>query len=290
MRKLAWALVAALLVVNLVLGVLIFQNTNETRVTSNESEEAPGTSAPIASPTADPARFDPPRLVSLHLGRDDTVVRTVRGSCFTAAAPSVEVSEDQGAEFTTLDVPVAAVLGVSVADRQSVTIVGADDDCAAVQYATQDGGQTWTQNFTVDQWHLAARGTEGVVSTQTESAPGCEVLGLHPLDTTTARVTCSDGTILGTGDGGESWAELGELGGLRRGSFYAPGNAVALAAYEGCGAQSFTTRDAGRTWSEGVCLGEGGAEALGASPTLVVAQVGGELFVSSDRGATWSQP
>jgi len=83
---------------------------------------------------------------------------------------------------------------------------------------------------------------------------------------------------------------LGKLEGSQAMVFTAPSNAVALAPVSGCGSQAFITRDGGRTWEPGGCIAADGIEGITANTATLLAQVGGELYTSSDNAESWTQP
>jgi photosystem II stability/assembly factor-like uncharacterized protein len=104
-----------------------------------------------------------------------------------------------------------------------------------------------------------------------------------------ARAICADGLLIGTSDGGSTWARLGKLEGAHEVVFLGLSNAVALAPVIGCGARAFRTRDAGRTWDAGGCIASEGIEGLTSNGATLLAQVGGELYTSTNDAQSWTQ-
>jgi photosystem II stability/assembly factor-like uncharacterized protein len=120
--------------------------------------------------------------------------------------------------------------------------------------------------------------------------PGCDVADVHAVNMQFIRLLCADGLIVGSTDGGRTWARLGLLEGAHEMAFTGLSNAVALAPIAGCGAQAFLTRDGGRTWDAGGCIASEGIEGITSNGATLLAQVGGDLFTSADNGESWSQP
>jgi photosystem II stability/assembly factor-like uncharacterized protein len=199
-----------------------------------------------------------------------------------SAAPAV-ASPDASLEA-------ASILDVRAGSASDVVVVAADVDCNVRSYTSTDLGETWRSGEPDDAWYADPQDADVVQSPNGERRPGCEVSDVHTIDIQVVRVTCADGLILGTADGGERWVTLGKLEGAHAMVFTAPSNAVALAPVTGCGAQALLTRDGGRTWDAGGCIASEGIEGIAANESTLVAQVGGELFISTDNAESWTQP
>ena len=115
-------------------------------------------------------------------------------------------------------------------------------------------------------------------------------MALSTLDESVVRVLCEEGQILGTDDGGDSWAALGRLEGAVDIRFLSTGEGYGLAKQPGCSAAVMRTTDGGTEWERLVCLNGGKPRAVTARGALVAAQIGRQTYVSTDGGATWPGP
>jgi len=238
----------------------------------------------IKAPAVKPAKT---RLLSI--ARDETVMKATRGSCEDKGPAAIRISSDLGKKFVARHSPVVQVLALDAESADKLTVTGADLNCTVGTYVSTDEGRTWTQSFDVEEWHFDPSGVKKVTSPSHTSKPGCDVVSISATDDSLARVACTNGKILGTGTGGKSWDKVGHLDDLRAAVFPAPGNGMALASFQGCAAQGFTTRDGGRTWSEAGCIAGSKAQAIAYNGTTLIAVVNDEIYVSTNKGSTWSQ-
>jgi len=253
----------------------------------DRSSEGPSDDA-TSRGTPDPAREDDP--VMLPVADDGTILRALEGDCAVGPDASVSLSADGGASFEPLALEVAQVLRLSTPAAGVLAVIGADDDCAVRTYTSNDGGDSWATSSAGEEWYPDPGGRRVIHSPQGDAEAACDVRFLHPIDSTVARVTCRDGQLQGTADTGEDWMILGRLPGARAVVYESPGDGFALARADGCAAQSYATIDGGREWERTGCISAEGIQGIAFNDATMVAQVGDEIFQSTDDGQTWSQP
>lgn len=256
-----------------------------THATASVSPKPVAITASPKAPTVKPAE-----TVLLSISRDETIAMATRQSCDAKQAVNVRVSTDLGKKFVDRQTPVTQILDLKADSRDDLTIVGTDVDCVVGSWASTDQGATWAKLPAIAGWYVDPSRLDKVVSPKRTGKPGCDVISISATSDTFARVTCSNGTILGTGNAGKAWQDLGHLADVRAAVFPAPGNGMALASYQGCAAHGFTTRDGGRTWSKAGCIAGAKAQAIAYSGSTLVAIVDGGVFVSANKGETWTQP
>lgn len=250
----------------------------------SQSEEADG------SPVIQPIQGGPrPTPWAMSIANDGALIRATPGDCADGGRANVDVSLDKGASFMPIDLTLMEVTAVQAVSRDEIHVVGAGSDCAVVAYASSDEGRTWSSRSASNLWYADPNDTEQLHGPGGNLSPGCEIRQVHPVDAQLARVSCVDGLVVGTADGGATWVRLGQLEGAVVMVFTAPSNAVALAPVSGCGAQSFLTRDGGRSWESAGCIPVDGIEGLASNGAALVAQVGGEIFLSADNAESWTQ-
>ena len=255
------------------------------------------TSVPTAGPTIRASRVPAspaPRVVTAPVRfltvAGDTVLRAPRGSCAGRRTVAVTVSGDRGATFASRRVTgLAEVLDVEAAPGSGLALVGLDRRCRPGRWTSRDGGVSWLRGPDPNGgWHLSAdAGAASVASPVGPRRTPCSVRAVSAIGTGVLRVLCSDGGLLGTPDVGATWITLGRLAGAVDIRFTTPGDGVALAAQPGCPAAVLDTVDGGTTWSRLACLPGRAPRAVATAGDVVAAQVGRELYVSTDGGTTW---
>jgi len=291
--------IAAFLIVDVVLVVAVYRHVNaEPAAVALPSPVSADTDlaeeAPADEQRQDPYDLDPAQSYLLSLSDDGSLLSARRGQCDGRTQAEVQVSDNGGATLRDVDTGLSEVVAVRADSASDLTVIGAESDCVLRQRTSTDGGSTWLDGYTfagtfdVSGWHPDLDKETVVVSDKRTSEPGCSVTSLSDVSEVLARVSCADGTIIGTGDGGDSWVKLGRLDNVRVASYASPSKAYALAKYQGCAANAFVTRDGGRTWSPGGCISGDPAQALTQASDRLVARVDGGLYVSRDEGASWS--
>ncbi|MDQ3155662.1 MAG: hypothetical protein M3Q98_02905, partial [Actinomycetota bacterium] len=226
-------------------------------------------------------------LLSTDMG--GATARVVRGNCASGVTPYLEFAPQIHKGLRGLPVPASEVLDIAVTKSGRITLVGLDDACnGPYLYTLEPGGFAWVTAFPDQDWYLTVR--RGRIHTPGgDESPGCSrVATLSVLGGTIARVACTDGTLFGTMNNGNSWKKLGTLPDLRAVDYSSPSVGVALARFEGCPAQAFLTRDGGKSWTKQGCINGSRADTLAFNGLGWVAQVSGVLYVSLDYGKTWS--
>ncbi|VXB52691.1 hypothetical protein [Aeromicrobium sp. 9AM] len=250
----------------------------------------PSASTSAAAGKQQDYRFKPAKASSISMSNDQTLLYATRGQCDGDVNAKLVLSTNGGASTSTPDTGLKEIVAVSAVSRSELHVVGADGDCALQRIVSTDGGDSWTPDSSSDFWYPDLKNSKKVVSPDRTSKPGCIVTSMSQIGDDFARVSCADGTIRGTGNGGAKWLKLGHLDNVRVASFTTFNAGYALAAYQGCAAQQFTTRDGGRTWAPGGCISGEPAQAIGANDTGLVALVANQLYASDNGGKSWAQP
>lgn len=259
--------------------------------TPAQTQQTPGAEQ---TPATDPAAqteydFDATRAGAISLANDGALVFGVRGRCSSSAVPApISTSADGGAEVSQTTTALVTVLAAKAFNSKDLRVVGQDAKCEVREARSTDGGQSWNEDD-VSLWYTDPDDGTKVVSPDGASAPECDVISVSQVTEESARVGCADGTIKGTGNGGKTWTELGRLDNLRVATFTTPTAGYALARYNGCAANAFTSKDGGATWQPGGCITGEPAQAIAASANGLVAIVADGLY-SSTTGETWMQP
>jgi photosystem II stability/assembly factor-like uncharacterized protein len=292
-KALVRAALVAFVIADVALVVGVFRHVDKTP----PAADMPVAQAviPSASPSAGTGkqqeyRFTPAKASSISMSNDQTLLYATRGQCDGDASAKLVLSTNGGASTSTPDTGLKEIVAVSAVSRSELHVVGADGNCDLQRIVSTDGGDSWTPDTTTDVWYPDLADPKKVVSPDGTGKPGCTVTSLSQIGDDFARVSCADGTIRGTGNGGDKWLKLGRLDNVRVASFTTFSTGHALAAYQGCAAREFTTRDGGRTWAAGGCISGEPAQAIGANNATLVAIVADQLYASDNGGKSWDQP
>ena len=253
------------------------------RRASRSDSLSPGTTA-----NAKTLRSRTGRGALVDMDVSGATARAVRGDCKAGVTPYLEFSNDGVANFVSMSVPVAEILSLSASKSGQIEVVGLADNCGDPMLHTWDPfAFVWVQSSADARWYLSAS-KEKVHAPGKQIKPGCkQVLTLSVVTDSITRVGCGDGTFFGTMNDGADWTELGRLPGLRAVDFSSPSVGVALSAFEGCAAQTFSTRDGGNSWTKGPCVAGNRAESVEFNGTFWIAQVTGATYSSIDNGRHW---
>jgi hypothetical protein len=285
-------LLALFAVVDVALVMLVMGHVNADPPSTEIAPAATASaSAPNESVDQNAFEFDPTGASVLDVANDGTLVLGRRGDCRDGSG-SVQVSSNGGSSLRKTDSGLSEVLAARAASGGNLTVVGLDPDCNVLQVSSADGGSTWTPDFEPTLWYMSPDDVYKVVSPDGPTSPGCTVTSLAQVDDDFARVTCADGVVRGSGDGGDEWVLLGRLDNVRVATFTSATDGFALARFAGCAAQVFVTDDSAQSWEQRSCLTGDPAKAIAASDTALVAVVGDdpELFTSDDRGEKFTSP
>ncbi|WP_456695181.1 WD40/YVTN/BNR-like repeat-containing protein [Aeromicrobium sp. P5_D10] len=293
-KTLPLLLIAAFVVVDVVLIMgarrHVFQDPPPADIAAVSAVSTP-------QPTAEPEStqvdydFDAERSVAISSARDGALVFGSRGGTCSTSAPRalISASADGGAKLNRVETSLVTVLAARASNRTDLRILGQDASCTVREARSTDGGVTWKASKEISLWYADPDNGKHVVSPVNAADTGCDVISVSQVTPQSARVGCVDGTIKGTGDGGRTWTDLGRLDNLRVATFLTPTAGYALARYNGCAANAFTTKDAGVTWTPGGCITGEPAQGLAASANGLAAIVDDGLYTSGDA-ATWTQP
>ncbi|MCD9199478.1 WD40/YVTN/BNR-like repeat-containing protein [Aeromicrobium wangtongii] len=293
-------LLAVFVVVDIFLIVGAIRHVNSTPPSTDLPAAAPAGATPppatSATPESEPAtqlayNFEAAEAVSLSVANDGTIVYGTRGRCSDPEA-RVQVSTNGGAEFDPAKTGLTTVLAVRAASKTSIAIVGTTADCQVKQLNSSDAGSSWTESGKVELWYPGVNQTTTVVTSRGQSKPGegCVVTSISQVTAEQGRVSCADGSFWGSGDSGKTWVQLGRLDNARVATFLTPSAGFALARYNGCAANAFTTNDGGVTWTPGGCISGDPARAIAATASRLVAVVDEDVYTSDNTGTVWKQP
>lgn len=284
-------LLAAFLVFDLVLIVGVVRHVGQDPPGSDLRGDAAGVTPSATARPDEQEKFELNRAASytLSFAPDGTVLRALRGGCNRGKPAELVVSTDGGRSITPSDTGLREIVAVTAESSSELRVVGATADCTLTRLASTDGGASWQADTTSSLWHPALDDDTEVVSPEGPSDAGCIVTSLTQIDASFGRVTCSDGTIRGTGSGGKKWLDLGRLDNVRVASFSSFSTGYALAVYRGCAAQEMTTRDGGLTWQPGGCITGERAQAIDAKGGDLMAVVDEQFYVSQDAGTSWKE-
>jgi len=248
--------------------------------------------------SASPVKERPPVDTSVSLARSDSFIlfRVHRSDCSGETLPKVEMSTNAAEQFREVGLPVGeddelairSVLAVDGTDADNLTLLGTDAECKKKGYESSDGGQSWKRADVEFDWYIAPD-DKSVTSPDRTSSPGCEPISLDPIDELNAKVVCKSGSLVGTINGGTSWAEVGKLSGMRASSFVGLRTGVAIAGTKDCKSQLFRSEDAGASWSSVECIDEKAeAQSLTGGAKQLFATDGNRTWISEDLGEKWS--
>ena len=266
---------------------------------AHAGEEAPPPS-PDPEPTAKPRRTATvAERVLVDIGAGRAVARATVGTCGEGGGV-VELSPDGGKTFRRAELPGAdVILRVASTDADDAYVVATDAECADVTtYTTTNGGAGWESADGSDgSWHRLARAGDRIhAPTGTANVPcggSATVRGFSTLSTYQAYALCTDGTVLATDDGGESWTGRGEVDGAADMDFVTEqdGLAVRTGSRSCAGVAVLATTDGGQTWKSRSCIEtpESGLPDITADRERAYVGLGAALWYTADGGATWAQ-
>jgi hypothetical protein len=321
LRTLGTVAVGVLVVLDIVLVTLAFRHVRPSSGASTPVAEA-RTSSPTPArattrPPATPSRSPSPTATAkarprrpavpdlrasrtlVDIGAGAAVVRARTGTCGDGGA-TVELSLDGGETFVRSDVPSAAViLRAGSVDADNAWLVAMDVNCTSVTtYTTSNGGGAWSEvGGSGGNWHrlpqVGSRLHAPSGATTVPCARGEVVVGISNLDEDRAHVSCSDGVIFATADGGASWRERGTLPGVVDLDFVDDSRALAVRSDdEECeGVAVLATADGGASWTSRACV-ETDKDALpvvSADGDRAYLGVGDALWFSDDAGGSWQR-
>lgn len=312
-RRWAFAAIAALVVLNVVLVVILLRPTPppSERATPLPSftpvEVTPGVVAapgfspepadaaaqqgePAPSPTAVVPR---PTERLLAVASDQVAWRATTGSCEEPGA--LERTQDGGATWTPLPFALTPFARLKATSPTSLFAIGGGADCAPTFAFSTNAGDAWTtEDPELDgAWYL--RPADGA----TVHGPGAEVpvpcvgpvVDLAGVDLGRAALLCADGTVVTTQDSGVTWAPVGTVPGAvaiaPAGAGYVLGSVQDTCS--GVAVHRFTDDGAGLVTPVACAVvdAQAGQVTLGASGDVVWLWAASLTLVSRDGGFTW---
>ena len=283
------------LLIVVVLGLVFATIQHVSKAPAPATDLGDGSVDPTASATAsggqDPYTFKPATQTLMSTTKGGVLIFAVRGACDGTIPSATAISPNAGEAVRPSRPGVLTTLAVEARSKRQFTVVGTDANCKPLQTITADGGVTWTAKPDITIWYQDPIDNKVVHSpTGGSSRPGCTVISLSSINDDIARVACSNGTLYGTGNGGDKWTKLGRLDNIRVIDFVSPNVGYAFAKFQGCAGQEFTTTDGGKTWSAGGCVTGDPAQAISYDGKTLIGIVGSQLYRSENKGKTWGQP
>ena len=309
-----WATVG-LIVLAVVAIVLAFAALRSTRGTP-----APGPSASVLTKPSDkagkgdnkkghdkhsgalsdalPDAIEPPLLmVSPSLA-----YRARTGTCLGGSA--LERSTDGGVKWKEITSPAAAIMSLSSVGGDAIDVVGADGKCKTRVWSSTDQGDTWSVPTSASAQFARVPDDPSKLATPTgevkNPCPGHSdaPISVEGISATDAAVLCASGDVVMTQDSGVSWVKREPVVGGDAMAFEGPQLGWVLRSDSGqCPVyQLMQTQDGAQTWQTGGCLGlkpitdDRQLPSLSfADPNNGMADLVGEVYVTSDSGLHWNQ-
>lgn len=292
----AWAGIAALVVVNIVLVALLIgrpePEVDEIASPGLISEPIPTptpSETPSASPTPDPEPTPPataPGQYVLAAVDGATAWRVTTGACPTATA-TLERTVDGGATWQPSDATAAtgitAVQRLIASSAEQLALIGSQaDGCAPTLARTFVGGEEYSlADGELDAaWYVPAddRASVHAPSTGLVAAPCASAVAITAASNTVAAVLCGDGTVHATRDGASTFTGGVAIPGAQAIAASGDGWAVAVLAVDDCPGVAIAQLDAAATGFELV-----GCLPVDAEPT----QLAGRVALSTAGGTLW---
>jgi hypothetical protein len=227
-----------------------------------------------------------------------TAYRTQAGDCGSATAAVLEKTTDGGATWVSnsLTTDLSSVFRLQAQDSTYAFMVGGAASTCEVgltaTYTSGTGFQTYPDRVAAS-WY-ADPATPGVVHSPSGSftSPCDAVTGLAPSTDLSAAVLCADRTIYRTGDGARAWDSGTTVAGATAVGQTATGYLVAVTDDATCDGVLVASLGYTGDVTPGGCLAGVDTSAspqvlLSAGDSSVWLQVGNDVAVSSDGGATW---
>lgn len=263
-------------------------STTATLTTATDTA-ASSTTASTAGPP------DSAATVLLDMASDGSAIRATRGSCSAGGStaadlPVVQVSDDAGETWTSVDSSATAVERVAAGRSGKSWFVATDDDCTLVEHDSAGDGKDWTTSSPEGAWALPVDPTAtSILAPSGDVEIGCTPVSLAAIDSKNAVVACSDGTLRTSTDSGKAWSDGTSVPGVVGISFVGANSGYALAVSEGCAAQVWQTTNGAASFSKLACLDGTAPQAITAAGSTILVQVDGAMQRSDDEGDTWSQ-
>jgi hypothetical protein len=297
MRRRTFAAFTALVVVDFAVLILGYRaHTGSLPPLQRSAGAFEVTDLPTAEPTATPADDDTvigPVLLGVNAAGD--VLRATRGACeeqFDNQARIWTGNVGDGERLALVELPgIREVLGLIVYAKGKLRVSGLDDACDRVTFDSDDGGASWQASPDSALWRLSGDTTANTVINPLDDekdvpCPGVQMVNLPKRR---AIAACSSATysILAGGEVTASpsvsdYDQLSVTAGPTRGSYVVFGTTQDCLASVGVAVPDVPDVD------QLQCFNENKAPlAIASAGDLLVVQLGNDLRVSRDGGATF---
>jgi hypothetical protein len=296
MRGRTLAALAALAAVDLAVLALGYRaHTGSLPPYQRTSEAFEVSDSPTTEPTGTPVDEDTVvGRVLLGVNAAGDVLRATRGACearFDNPARIWTGSVDDDDRLAAVEPPgIREVLGLMVYTDGSLRVSGLDDDCDPVTFESTDAGASWQARADSELWRLPSDTTAATVTRPLESTREvpCPVVQIVNLPDSRAIASCSEGTFFTlpakaiTARSASDYDQLSATAGPADGQFFVFGST------EDCQASVGLTLPDDQAPEERECFTEDKAPlAIASAEDLLVIQLGNDLLVSRDEGASF---
>ncbi len=246
-----------------------------------------------------PDTIEPPLLMV----SESLAYRAQVGSCL--GGTTLERTTNTGKRWKDVPSPASATLSLSSTGGDAINVIGADDQCEVLVWASTDRGASWFEPAVASDIFARVPGDPTRLSTPSGDVKNpCPVrseapVALEQITDVDAALLCLSGEVFTTSDGGAKWrSQVAVIGGQAL-AFDTPDYGWALQRDSGnCpGYQLLSTQDGAASWQTGGCVGTEPLSDERQLPSLSfvdgqsgMADLGGEVYVTSDAGLTWREP
>ena len=309
MRRTGSLATVGLAVLAVIALVLVFASLRSTRGTVDPEPLASALTTPSDKPTKEPRdpeledalpdTIEPPLLMV----SESLAYRAQVGSCL--GGTTLERSTDGGKRWKDVPSPASATLSLSSTGGDTLGIVGADDNCDVLLWASDDRGASWFEPAAASDVFTRVPGDPTTLATPSGDVKNpCPVrseapVALEQVTVTDATLLCVSGEVFTTSDGGAKWRSQVPVIGGQALAFDNPDYGWVLQRDSGnCPAyQLLSTQDGAASWQTGGCVGTEPPSDERELPSLAfvdgqrgMADLAGEVYITSDAGLTWNAP
>jgi hypothetical protein len=300
------AVLAVLVVVNVVLLFLLFRPDQV--LTARPSGQGAASGSPKATSSPAPDASTSPTSASrknesvsaerlLFAVSSKTAWRATVGDCDTPGI--IERSTNGGASWKRIvRTGPAPIVQIGILPSGDLFAIGGTGQSCAVRYASyaNDGTVTAFTTNPVNVWFPTPKDRDEINGPEGIRATPCSghVIGLAPLEVSRALVVCEDGAAMSTRDSGKTWRRVAEIPNTlavaaANGTYWLAGTAANC---DGITVRSLPLSGSNSSQSFSRCTPANdiapGQVALHVSGNAIWLWVGSQVQVSTDAGRSWN--